>query len=41
MRKIILSLVGLLVLGLVLYVLTMNAFESLDSFMKGALEYGM
>lgn len=41
MRKIILSLVGLLVLGLVLYVLTMNAFESLDLFMKGAFEYGM
>ena len=40
MRKIILSLVGLLVLGLVLYVLTMNVFTSLDSsldlLMKGA-----
>lgn len=41
MRKIILSLVGLLVLGLVLYVLTMNAFDSLDLFMKGLFEYGI
>ena len=41
MRKTILSLVGLLVIGLVLYVLTMNAFDSFETFMKGAFEYGL